>query len=292
MLMKKEIFQPPFSGLASFFLLLVMFFVTDFRLLTADEADAASSPNSFNYLLVGIAHFEGTSYASLIDRQTKYHFLLSSDKPNQGLKLISVGGDDSPAGPSAILEKDGVSVQLKVVAVNAADQDIAVDFSTPTTSSASQLSIQPAPASVKSDMLKPPRGAELPLVFQAYDPKKLNLTADQQQTINQLRNDFLNAISAASPSNPARATSNPSSSNSLTASASASNSTSDSTTAASADANSTAAASSTTANGQGSNESNTPQLKRWKSAQAQSDEQLRTTLGWQAYSDYQMSLLK
>ena len=57
-----------------------------------------ASPST-DYQLVGLAQFDGVSYASLVDKQTQEHFVLTSEKPVRNLSLISIshGGPTSTA---------------------------------------------------------------------------------------------------------------------------------------------------------------------------------------------------
>jgi len=75
--------------------------------IATPEAAAASQ----DYQLVGLAQFDGVSYASLIDKQTQEHFVLSSDKPVKSLTLISVA--HSTEGGSAVIQRNGEILTLK-----------------------------------------------------------------------------------------------------------------------------------------------------------------------------------
>jgi hypothetical protein len=74
----------------------------------------ASAPSSPDYSLVGIAEFDGTSYASLIETGSHEHFLLSSGQEARGLKLLSVTQGKGPDGTVAVVEKNGQSLTLKL----------------------------------------------------------------------------------------------------------------------------------------------------------------------------------
>ncbi len=65
-----------------------------------------------DYKLVGIARNEGVSYASLIDNASGQHFLLSSDKPVNGLVLVSILGGKGSAGNQAVVQKNGQPITL------------------------------------------------------------------------------------------------------------------------------------------------------------------------------------
>jgi hypothetical protein len=70
---------------------------------------AAGSPD---YQLVGIARFDGVSYASLIETQSQQHFLLSSETPARGLTLISITRGQGSSGNQAVVQKDGQPITL------------------------------------------------------------------------------------------------------------------------------------------------------------------------------------
>jgi hypothetical protein len=76
--------------------------------------DGASGPSSPDYTLVGIASFDGVSYASIIDKQSNEHFLLSSAQPARGLTLVSVTPGKDAASASADIRKDGEMLTLKL----------------------------------------------------------------------------------------------------------------------------------------------------------------------------------
>lgn len=80
-----------------------------FAVATPDAA-----PESADYALVGIAQIDGVSYASLTDKKSSEHFLLASDKPVHGLKLVSITSGKDAASSSATVEKDGKSMTLKL----------------------------------------------------------------------------------------------------------------------------------------------------------------------------------
>jgi hypothetical protein len=71
--------------------------------------DAPST--SADYQLVGMAQFDGVSYASLVDRQTQEHFVLASDKPVKNLTLISISHGAS--GALAVIQRNGETLTLK-----------------------------------------------------------------------------------------------------------------------------------------------------------------------------------
>lgn len=78
------------------------------------SADSAATPESSDYQIVGIARFDGVSYASLIDKQSQEHFLLSDAKPIRGLKLISITEGKTTAESFAVVQKNGESLTLKL----------------------------------------------------------------------------------------------------------------------------------------------------------------------------------
>ena len=69
---------------------------------------------SAEYSLVGAAQFDGVSYASLIEKQTQNHFVVTSATPAHGLTLVSLvhGGDST----FATLQKNGALLKLKLEA--------------------------------------------------------------------------------------------------------------------------------------------------------------------------------
>jgi hypothetical protein len=66
---------------------------------------------SQDYELVGLAEFDGISYASLVDKATQEHFVLTSENPVRNIILISVhhGGQ----GASAVIERNGEQLVLE-----------------------------------------------------------------------------------------------------------------------------------------------------------------------------------
>jgi hypothetical protein len=75
-----------------------------------------SGPESPDYALVGIAEFDGISYASIIDKksQNQEHILLSSEKDADGLKLVSVARGKDAESTTAVVLKNGESLPLKL----------------------------------------------------------------------------------------------------------------------------------------------------------------------------------
>ncbi len=64
---------------------------------------------------MGVARFNDVSYASLVDTITQKHFLLSTKtKSELDVALASVLTDADSDGPSAVVQKNGASVLLKL----------------------------------------------------------------------------------------------------------------------------------------------------------------------------------
>jgi len=263
--MKKISFRKPFPSWAALRLIAVLVFVV----LTTRPVSAGQSPDtadpllsSSHYTLVGIARFGGISYASLLDWQTGNHFLLSTDKKSElDVTLVSVRTFDDSSGPAAIIEKDNVSVLVKL--------ESGISLASSGLISSPALFTQPSPApnipqpgSSDVSKLKPPPGAKLPLVFQEVDPNKMTLTDEQKTTLKQLRQDFINAVNgtgtggASAGANASALSSNPSANANIPVAASQNASTSD------------------------------RQLQNWITAQEHSDEMFRMLYGYQAFNAY------
>jgi hypothetical protein len=73
-------------------------------------ATPENSAASDDYRLVGLAEFDGVSYASLIVKQTQEHFILTSEKPERELQLVSVRPDAN--GGSVVIEHHGEQLVL------------------------------------------------------------------------------------------------------------------------------------------------------------------------------------
>jgi hypothetical protein len=73
-----------------------------------------SAPESPDFSLVGIAEFDGISYASIINKKDREHYLVSSDKDAGGLKLISITRGSDAAGTMALLQRNGAPLTLKL----------------------------------------------------------------------------------------------------------------------------------------------------------------------------------
>jgi hypothetical protein len=81
-----------------------------FAVATSEEATETSP----DYMLVGIANIDGISFASLIDRQSQEHFLISSDQETRGLKLSSITKSHDGSDTFAVVQKDGQTITLKL----------------------------------------------------------------------------------------------------------------------------------------------------------------------------------
>jgi len=85
-----------------------------FAIATPDAA-----PESTDYALVGIAEFDGIPYASLIDKKSQEHFLVSGDKPARGLTLTSVTPGKNGSDTFATIQQNGQPLILKLETVAA-----------------------------------------------------------------------------------------------------------------------------------------------------------------------------
>ena len=79
-----------------------------FAVATPDDATSTTG----DYQLVGLARFDGVSYASLIDKSNGEHFVLASDKPVRNLTLVSVSRDSTGVG-SIVMEHNGEILSLR-----------------------------------------------------------------------------------------------------------------------------------------------------------------------------------
>jgi len=68
---------------------------------------------STDYILGGIAQFDGIDYASLVDKKSNEHFLLVSDQTIRGLRLLSVSRGQNGSGALAIVQKGEESLTLR-----------------------------------------------------------------------------------------------------------------------------------------------------------------------------------
>jgi hypothetical protein len=80
-------------------------------------ATSEAAPESADYTLVGIAEFDGVPYASLVDKQSQEHFLLSGDKPIRGLTLLSITRGHDGSDTTAVVQRNGESLTLKLTSV-------------------------------------------------------------------------------------------------------------------------------------------------------------------------------
>jgi hypothetical protein len=74
-------------------------------------ATAEAGSTSTDFELVGMAEFDGVSYASLVDKHTQEHFVLTSEKPVKDLTLLSLRRDAN--GASAVIERQGEQLVLR-----------------------------------------------------------------------------------------------------------------------------------------------------------------------------------
>ena len=85
--------------------------------VASTDAPAASP----DYDLVGIAQIDGVSYASLIDKNNNnQHFLISGDHPAEGVSLVSITRGQNAGDTTAVIQKNGQSLTLKLTAALAA----------------------------------------------------------------------------------------------------------------------------------------------------------------------------
>jgi hypothetical protein len=81
-----------------------------FAVATPDAV--ADSPD---YSLVGYAvNINGVSYASLVEKQSGEHFLVSTDKSVRGLRLTSITRNPNSLDTYAVVQKDGQTITLKL----------------------------------------------------------------------------------------------------------------------------------------------------------------------------------
>ena len=86
-----------------------------YSLLWETSPFAVASPvavESVQYSLVGAAEFEGVSYASIIDKQSQNHFVVTSKTPSHGLSMVSLTHGSSPGSVSATLQSSGGILKL------------------------------------------------------------------------------------------------------------------------------------------------------------------------------------
>lgn len=95
------------------------FAASRYQILWTKSPFAVASPDvvadSPDYLLVGVARNDGVSYASVVDKPTQQqHFLLSTNKPVNGLTLVSITQGHGSSASSAVIQKGGESIILKL----------------------------------------------------------------------------------------------------------------------------------------------------------------------------------
>jgi len=76
----------------------------------ASDAAPVESPD---YSLVGIARFDGVSYASLVEKRSQEHFLLATGQPARGLTLVSITEGPEATDVLAVVSMDGQLITLK-----------------------------------------------------------------------------------------------------------------------------------------------------------------------------------
>jgi hypothetical protein len=85
--------------------------------LWKDSPFAVATPvavESAQYALVGAAQFDGVSYASVIDKQSQDHFVVTSATPSHGLTLIDLAHGTDAGSTFATLQKNGALLKLKL----------------------------------------------------------------------------------------------------------------------------------------------------------------------------------
>ncbi len=82
----------------------------------AVETSVASVATTTEYQLIGAARFDGSFYASLVDKRNQEHFLLSSDRTVRDLMLVSVSHDRS-GKLSALIQCRGEMMSLTADAI-------------------------------------------------------------------------------------------------------------------------------------------------------------------------------
>jgi len=71
------------------------------------------SEESPDYILGGIAQFDGVDYASLVEKKSNEHFLLVSDKTIRGLRLLSIFRGQNGSGAVAVVQKGDEAFTLR-----------------------------------------------------------------------------------------------------------------------------------------------------------------------------------
>jgi hypothetical protein len=78
---------------------------------------AVASPvavESAEYALVGAAQFDGVSYASIVDKQSPDHFVVTSTTPSHGLTLVKLVRGQNADSTFVTLQKNGGVLKLKL----------------------------------------------------------------------------------------------------------------------------------------------------------------------------------
>jgi hypothetical protein len=89
----------------------VLWTKSPFAVATSDTVGEESP----DYMLVGIANFDGISYASVLEaKPPQEHFLISSDKATRGMTLKSINHNHDGTETYAVVVKDGQSLTLKL----------------------------------------------------------------------------------------------------------------------------------------------------------------------------------
>jgi hypothetical protein len=218
--------------------------------MRAEQIDASE------LTLVGLANANGITYASLVDPRTGEHFLPSTRSADDGLELVSVTG-----GQEAVVRQNGQSFRLRLGWAHGLG---AVASEAPRSSAdITQPGVDP------DAVPTPPAGQKLPLVFQSGDMKGFNLTDEQKATIKRLRQQFLAQVGGGS---------------------SAAGSSSVVTGGSVNDAGAADVSSPATVSSSGPDATTTPQVRKWLTAQEQSDEEFVLQFGTEAFNLYQMGL--
>lgn len=107
---------------------------------------------SVEYSLVGAAQFDGIAYASVIDKQSQEHFVVTSSTPSHGLTLVNLIRGQDVASTFANLQKNGGMLKLKL-------ETTASPGSMPIPSSVSVVAVPTAPQVLYSSGARrgPPR---------------------------------------------------------------------------------------------------------------------------------------
>ena len=105
-------------------------------------ATAEAAPESADYQLVGLAQFDGISYANLVVKQTQEHFVLSSQKSEKNLTLVSIRHDVQ--GGSAVIQRNGERLVLQETIASATAPPADMNAAVPTPGAVPGMSINPS----------------------------------------------------------------------------------------------------------------------------------------------------